>query len=153
MVLLGKHRFLFVHAGDTSSTSRPSKSLDSEICYHIMLKIGKSRRKWLKKLLFVIREWRLTEALVTQPISHNGGYPTNEDNIPMPAPSTDLVLPNTVALEPTTQYAVMSPVPSILHALSTFEKEWGEDSYSAYGFTLMMMVGKNASSLGKFLTA
>lgn len=153
MELSGKERFLFVHAGDTSFSSRPNKSLDSEIRRHVMVKIGKSRRKRPKKLPFVIREWQSTEALATQPRAHNGGYSKNEDNIRMPALSNDLVLPNTVALEPTTQYAAMSPVPSVLHALSDFEKEWGEDSYSAYGFTLMMMAGKNASSPGKLLTA
>lgn len=151
MELSEKERFLFVHAGNASFTSRPNKSLDSEIRRHVMVKIGKSRRKRPTKLPFIIREWRSTEALVTQPRAHNGGYSTNKDNIRMPALSNDL--PNTVALEPTTQYAVMSPVPSILHALSAFEKEWGEDSYSAYGFTLMMMAGKNASSPGKLLTA
>ncbi|KAK3723218.1 hypothetical protein LTR37_001941 [Vermiconidia calcicola] len=35
-------------------------------------------------------------------------------------------------------------MPPLLHRLSVFEKEWGEDWFSAYGFTLMMVAGKNA---------
>ncbi|KAG4276762.1 hypothetical protein FPRO04_01260 [Fusarium proliferatum] len=38
-----------------------------------------------------------------------------------------------------------------LHALAVFEREWGEDSFSAYGFTLIMTTGQNAMS-GTYLT-
>ncbi|KAI1026277.1 hypothetical protein LB504_011351 [Fusarium proliferatum] len=38
-----------------------------------------------------------------------------------------------------------------LYAFAVFEREWGEDSFSAYGFTLIMTTGQNAMS-GTYLT-
>ncbi|KAK3369883.1 hypothetical protein B0H63DRAFT_440165 [Podospora didyma] len=93
-----KKRILFLHANthNPSHTERRTrnKSLDSKVRRHLMVDIGKSRRK------------------------------------PSKAPQFDTLL-------------TTAP---ILHALSVFEKEWGEDWFSAYGFTLIIVAGRNALS-------
>ncbi|KAG6360618.1 hypothetical protein INS49_011682 [Diaporthe citri] len=136
-----KRRLLFLPASDGNPTSRRtrSKSLDSRIRRHLMVDIGKSRRKPSKDLQFVTLVWPLAETSKTQPSTRRGEDSTSRDDDHLKAPTKDLVAPDTAATY-TAPYA-MSP---ILYTLSAFEREWGEDCFSAYGFTLIMVAGKNA---------
>lgn len=141
-----KRRLLFLPASDGKPTSRRtrSKSLDSRIRRHLMVDIGKSRRKPSKDRQFVTLVWPLAETSRTQPSTGRGEDSTSRDDDNLQVPTKDLVAPDTTATY-TAPYA-MSP---ILYTLSTFEREWGEDSFSAYGFTLIMVAGKNAMGSGE----
>lgn len=109
-----------------------------------MADIGKSRRKPSKDLQFVTLIWPLAETSKAQPSTRRGEDSTSRDIDHVQAPTKDLVAPDTAATY-TAPYA-MAP---ILHTLSTFEREWGEDCFSAYGFTLIMVAGKNAMGSGE----
>lgn len=143
-----KRRLLFLHANENNRnpTSRRtrSKSLDSRVRRHLMIDIGKSRRKPSKDLQFVTLVWPLAETSKTQPSARRGEDSTSRDDDHLQAPTKDLVAPDTAAPY-TTPYAM----PPILYTLSVFEKEWGEDWFSAYGFSLIMVAGKNAMGSGK----
>lgn len=104
-----------------------------------MVDIGKSRRKPSKDRQFVTLVWPLAEFSKTDPSTGTGEDSMSRDDAQSEAPTKDLVAPDAAATY-TAPYA-MSP---ILYTLSTFEREWGEDSFSAYGFTLIMVAGKNA---------
>ncbi|RKK98624.1 hypothetical protein BFJ71_g6633 [Fusarium oxysporum] len=89
-----------------------------------MLDIGKARRKPSKDRQFVTLTWQTQKHTGKQEspkIRHYGHSKTPEE----------------------CQATISTPT---LHALAVFEKEWGEDSFSAYGFTLIMATGKNAMS-------
>lgn len=141
-----KRRLLFLHANDGKSTSRRtrSKSLDSRVRRHLMADIGKSRRKPSKDLQFVTLVWPLAETSETQPSTCRGEDSTSRHDDHLQAPAKDLVAPNTAA-----PYTAPYVMPPILYTLSAFEKEWGEDWFSAYGFTLIMVAGRNAMSSSK----
>lgn len=141
-----KRNFLFLppdHGKPTSRRTR-SKALDSRVRRHLMVDIGKSRRKPSKDSQFVTLVWPLAETPKTQRSRRRGEGSTGRDDDQFQAPTKDLVAPDTVA-----PYKPSYATPPILYTLSVFEKEWGEDSFSAYGFTLIMVAGKNAMSSGK----
>ncbi|KAK7594408.1 hypothetical protein V3481_005428 [Fusarium oxysporum f. sp. vasinfectum] len=89
-----------------------------------MLDIGKTRRKPSKDRQFVTLTWQ-TQKHTGKPESpkrrHYGHSKRPEE----------------------CQATISTPT---LYALAVFEREWGEDSFSAYGFTLIMATGKNAMS-------
>lgn len=137
-------RLLFVHVDirDPTRTTRRrtrSKSLDYMVRRHLMVDIGKSRRKPPKAPQFVALEWSLAESFRSGAPSSadQGEHSTSQDVDP---PASELVVPETVA-DSTTLSATTAP---IIHVLSIFEKEWGEDRFSAYGFALIMVAGRNA---------
>jgi hypothetical protein len=137
-----KKRLLLFLPADTRTTPRHtrSKSLDSKVRRHLMIDIGKSRRKPSKAPQFVTFVWPLTETSGAPSSTGQGRHSTSRDVDHLLVPAKDLVVPET-----TVQYtALYAATPPILHALSVFEKEWGEDSFSAYGFTLIMVAGRNA---------
>lgn len=109
-----------------------------------MVDIGKSRRKPSKDPQFVTSVWSLAETSKTRPGTRKGEDSTSRDDDHLQPPAKDLVAPDTAATF--TAPFVISP---ILDRLSTFEKEWGEDCFSAYGFTLIMVAGKNAMGSGE----
>ena len=141
-----KRRLLLLHANDGNLTSRRTrdKSLDSRVRRHLMVDIGKSRRKPSKDLQFVTLVWPLAETSEKRPSTRRGEGSTRQDGDHLQAPTKDLVAPDTAA-----SYTALYAMPPLLHRLSVFEKEWGEDWFSAYGFTLMMVAGKNAMGSGK----
>lgn len=138
-----KRRLLFLHANDGNHTSRRtrSKSLDSRIRRHLMVDIGKSRRKPSKNLQFSTLVWPLAETSKTQPSTRRGEDSISQDEDHLQAATKELVAP--------APYTAPYAMPPILYTLSAFEKEWGEDWFSAYGFTLIMVAGKNAIGSGK----
>lgn len=141
-----KRRLLFLPPNDGNPASRRSrsKSLDSRVRRHLMVDIGKSRRKPSKDIQFVTLVWPLAENSNTQPSTHGGEDSASRDDDYLQALTTRLVAPGS-AVPCTSPY----PMPPILYTLSVFEKEWGEDSFSAYGFTLIMVAGKNAMGSGE----
>lgn len=143
-----KRRLLFLHADTRNPTTQRrtrSKSLDSKVRRHLMVDIGMSRRKPSKIPQFVTFVWPLAET--SGALSSNGQFEhsTSRDFHHLQVPAKDLVVPETTA-QYTALYTAKSP---ILHALSVFEKEWGEDWFSAYGFTLIMVAGRNAMGSSK----
>ncbi|KAK0721885.1 hypothetical protein B0T26DRAFT_769787 [Lasiosphaeria miniovina] len=131
-------RLLFLHTDPGNPTTQRrtrSKSLDSKVRRHLMVDIGKSRRKPLKEPQFVTFVWSLAKTSADQ-----GEHSTSRDAESLQLPAKDLVVRETAAQYP----ALSTTTPPVLHALSIFEKEWGEDSISAYGFTLIMVAGRNA---------
>lgn len=140
-------RLLFLPANDGNPTSRRArnKSLDSRVRRHLMIDIGKSRRKPSKDLQFVTLVWPLQKTLEAQSSTRRGEDSTNRDDDHPQAPVKDLVASGTAA-----PYTTPYLTPPILYTLSAFEKEWGEDSFSAYGFTLITVAGKNAMGSGKY---
>ncbi|KAK3047060.1 hypothetical protein LTR09_011485 [Extremus antarcticus] len=103
-----------------------------------MVDIGKSRRR-SKDLPFVTIVWPLAEASRTQPSTLRGDDSTTRDVDRLQACTKEMVAP-----EPATPYTPPYVMQPLLYTLSIFEKEWGEDWFSAYGFTLIMVAGKNA---------
>lgn len=143
-----KRRFLFVNADTrnlTTQSRKRSKSLDSRVRHHLMVDIGMSRRKPSKTPQFGIFAWALAETSRALPSTGQGEHSTSRDVEHLQVPSNDLVVPETAA-----QYtALYTATPPILHTLAVFEKEWGEDCFSAYGFTLIMVAGRNAMGSSK----
>ncbi|KAF5564359.1 hypothetical protein FPHYL_4783 [Fusarium phyllophilum] len=122
---------LFVNANQANFPSRRSNrnSIDSEVRRHVMRDIGKARRKPSKDPHFVTLTWQTQKHTGKQQNPkrrHYGHLKTPEE------------------------YQVTISTPT-LYALAVFEREWGEDSFSAYGFTLIMTTGKNVMS-GTYLT-
>ncbi|CZR39427.1 uncharacterized protein FPRO_04324 [Fusarium proliferatum ET1] len=126
-----KKRLLFINANENNFHSRRNrhKSVDSEARRHVMLDIGRTRRKPSKDRQFVTLTWQAQKDTGKQESPkrrHYGLFETPE------------------------KFQVTMSTPR-LHALAVFEREWGEDSFSAYGFTLIMTTGQNAMS-GTYLT-
>lgn len=140
-----KRRLLFLHADTRNSTAQRrtrSKSLDSKVRRHLMVDIGMSRRKPSKTPQFGTFVWSLAETSGALSSTGQVEHSASRDVDHLQIPAKDLVVPKTA-----TQYTALYTVtPPILHALSVFEKEWGEDWFSAYGFTLIMVAGRNAMS-------
>ncbi|KAH7161697.1 hypothetical protein EDB81DRAFT_683664 [Dactylonectria macrodidyma] len=138
-----KRRLLFLHADTRNPPTQRrtrSKSLDSKVRRHLMVDIGMSRRKPSKAPQFVTFVWSSAETSGALSSTGQGEHSTSRDVDHLQVPAKDLVVPETAA-----QYtALYTAAPPILHALSVFEKEWGEDWFSAYGFTLIMIAGRNA---------
>ncbi|KAK4240082.1 hypothetical protein C8A03DRAFT_13552 [Achaetomium macrosporum] len=138
-----KRRLLFLPADTrippTGRRTR-SKSLDSKVRRHLMVDIGMSRRKPSKAPQFATFVWSLAETAGPVSGTSQGEDSTSRDVDHFQVPVKDMVVPETAA-----QYTALYPAtPTILHALSVFEKEWGEDSFSAYGFALIIVAGRNA---------
>lgn len=134
---LKKKRFLFLHADTHNPTIQGRtrrKSLDSKVRHHLMVDIGKSRRKPSKAPQFDTMVWSLAEPLRALSSTNQCEPSTSRDVDHLQVPAKDLVVPETAA-----QYtALYIATPPILHALSVFEKACGEDSFPVYGFTLIM---------------
>lgn len=134
---------LFVNADTRNPTTQRrtrSKSLDSKVRRHVMADIGKSRRKSSKTPQFGTLVWSLAEKSGALPTRGQAEHSTSQDVDHLQVSAKDLVVPETA-----TRYTALCPPASpILDALSVFEKEWGEDSFSAYGFSLIMVAGRNA---------
>ncbi|KAI8414687.1 hypothetical protein FOFC_04304, partial [Fusarium oxysporum] len=119
-------RLLFINTNENNFPPRRNQhnSIDSEVRRHVMLDIGKARRKPSKDRQFVTLTWQ-TQKHTGKPASpkrrHYGHSKRPEEF----------------------QATISTPT---LYALAVFEREWGEDSFSAYGFTLIMATGKNAMS-------
>ncbi|KLO79828.1 uncharacterized protein LW93_7272 [Fusarium fujikuroi] len=124
-------RLLFINTNENNFHSRRNrhKSIDSEARRHVMLDIGRARRKPSKDRQFVTLTWQAQKDTGKQESPkrrHYGLFKTPE------------------------KFQVTMSTPR-LYALAVFEREWGEDSFSAYGFTLIMTTGQNAMS-GTYLT-
>ncbi|KAF4955651.1 hypothetical protein FSARC_11799 [Fusarium sarcochroum] len=143
-----KRGFLFLHTNAYNATSRHSrsKSLDSRVRHHLMVDIGKSRRKPPKDPQFVTSVWSLAEGSETQSSTRSGEGSSSRDDGHSQASTKGLVAP-----DPTESYTSRYAMPPILYTLSVFEKEWGEDWFSAYGFTLILAAGKNAMASARQL--
>lgn len=137
-----KRRLLFLHVDNPTRRRTRSQSLDSKVRRHLMVDIGRSRRKPSKASPFVTLVWH-AETSRAQSNTRQGEDSTSREirDDYAQAPAKDLVAPY--------HNAAPYATPPILHTLSSFEKEWGEDSFSAYGFTLIMVAGKNAMSSSK----
>ncbi|KAF5714764.1 hypothetical protein FGLOB1_3326 [Fusarium globosum] len=94
-----------------------------------MLDIGRARRKPSKDHQFVTLTWQAQKHTGKQESPKRRHY--GHSKIPEKF-----------------QFTISTPR---LYALAVFEREWGEDSFSAYGFTLIMTTGQNAMS-GTYLT-
>ncbi|TVY79837.1 hypothetical protein Focb16_v009302 [Fusarium oxysporum f. sp. cubense] len=119
-------RLLFINTNENNFPPRRNQhnSIDSEVRRHVMLDIGKARRKPSKDRQFVTLTWQTQKHTGKQESPkrrHYGHSKTPEE----------------------CQATISTPT---LYALAVFEREWGEDSFSAYGFTLIMATGKNAIS-------
>ncbi|KAF4445175.1 hypothetical protein FACUT_144 [Fusarium acutatum] len=121
-----KKSLLFINVNQTNFSSRRNnhKSIASEVRRHVMLDIGKARRKRSKDRRFVTLTWQTQKHTGKQqsPKSRQYGHSKTPEDC---------------------QVTISTPT---LYALAVFEREWGEDSFSAYGFTLIMTTGKNAMS-------
>ncbi|KAF5607886.1 uncharacterized protein FSUBG_4988 [Fusarium subglutinans] len=121
-----KKSLLFVNANQTTfpSSRNKHKSIDSEVRRHVMLDIGRARRKPSKDRQFTTLTWQTEKHTCKQegPKDRQFGHSKTLDE---------------------SQVTISTPS---LYALAVFEQEWGEDSFSAYGFTLIMTTGKNAMS-------
>ncbi|KAM0542539.1 hypothetical protein ACHAPJ_012747 [Fusarium lateritium] len=104
-----------------------------------MADIGKSRRKPSKDLQYVTSVWPVAEPFKTQSSTMRGENSASQDDARSQAPTEDLV-----TSDATSSYTSPYATQPILYLLSVFEKEWGEDWFSAYGFTLIMVTAKNA---------
>ncbi|KAB5585214.1 hypothetical protein GE09DRAFT_946050 [Coniochaeta sp. 2T2.1] len=129
-----KRRFLFLHASEATQRRTYNKSLDSEVRRHLMVYIGRSRRKPSKIPRFDTLVWHINMSTTQSRTGEDGGSTSNRRAEDSEASTKDVVAPDA---------APFTTMP-ILHALSVFEKEWGEDMFSAYGFALIMVTGKNA---------
>lgn len=104
-----------------------------------------SRRKPSKAPQFNTFVWSLSNPSEALESNCQGDDSASRDFNQLQVPAKDSAIPETSA-----QYTALYPSTlPILHALSVFEKEWGEDSFSAYGFTLIMVTGKNAMGTSK----
>ncbi|KAF5712863.1 hypothetical protein FMUND_8141 [Fusarium mundagurra] len=121
-----KKSLLFVNTNQTNFPSRRNndKSIDSEVRRHVMRDIGKARRRPSKDRQFVTLTWQTQKHTYKQESTKSRDYDHSK------------------TLEES-QVTINTPT---LYALAVFEREWGEDSFSAYGFTLIMTTGKNAMS-------
>ena len=141
-------RLLFLHGDTRNPTTQRrtrSKSLDSKVRRHLMVDIGMSRRKPSKGPRYVTFVWSLAKTSGQLLSAGQGEHSTSRDVDYSHFPEKDLVVPETAA-----QYTALdTAMPPILHALSVFEREWGEDWFSAYGFTLIMATGRNATGSSK----
>lgn len=122
-------RLLFINTNekDFHPDRNRHKSTDSEVRRHVMRDIGRARRKPSKDLQFVTLTWQTQKHAYKQesPKSRQCGHQKTPE-----------------------EYQVIRSTPT-LDTLAVFEREWGEDSFSAYGFTLIMTIGKNAMSGSK----
>ncbi|KAH7266806.1 uncharacterized protein BKA55DRAFT_589329 [Fusarium redolens] len=121
-----KKRLLFINTNENNFPYHRNHGnlISSKVRRHVMLDIGKSRRKPPKDRQYVTLTWQTqknTSREESSEIRYYGNKTTPE------------------------RCQVASGTPT-LYALAVFEKEWGEDSFSAYGFTLIMATGKNAVS-------
>ena len=143
-----KRRLLFLNADTRDFTTKRrtrSRSIDSKVRRHLMVDIGRSRRKPSKPHQFDTFVWSLAETSGALSSTDQGEKSTSRDVDHLQVPAKDLGVPETAA-----QYtALHTTTPLILHSLSVFEREWGEDSFSAYGFTLIMVAGRNAMGSSK----
>ncbi|KAL5626069.1 hypothetical protein FOBRF1_000412 [Fusarium oxysporum] len=119
-------RLLFINTNENNFPPRRNQhnSIDSEVRRHVMLDIGKARRKPSKDRQFVTLTWQAQKHTGKQesPKRRQYGHSKTPEEC---------------------QATISMPT---LYALAVFEREWGEDSFSAYGFTLIMATGKNAMS-------
>ncbi|TXC09944.1 hypothetical protein FocTR4_00004877 [Fusarium oxysporum f. sp. cubense] len=119
-------RLLFINTNENNFPPRRNQhnSIDSEVRRHVMLDIGKARRKPSKDRQFVTLTWQAQKHTGKQesPKRRQYGHSKTPEEC---------------------QATIGTPT---LYALAVFEREWGEDSFSAYGFTLIMATGKNAMS-------
>jgi hypothetical protein len=140
-----ERRLLFVNADTSSLTTRRrsrSKALDSRIRRHLMADIGISRRKPPKTPQAGTVEWSLQDPPEAADSTGRAvEQPTDRDEHRLHVPVKTIAAPG--VLEPR-----IAATP-ILDALSVFEREWGEDRFSAYGFTLIMVAGRNATRSGE----
>jgi len=144
--------FLRPVTGNPQATRRHrtrDKPHDSKVRHHLMVDIGRSRRKPPKAPPVGTFVWSLAETVVRLPGPGQDGseLSTSQDADRFGAPAKDMTVE--VPKPPTQLKAPCLVAPPILHALSVFEKEWGEDQFSAYGFALIMVAGKNAMGSGK----
>lgn len=140
-----KKRLLFLNTDSRSFAARRhtrGKSVDSKVRRHVMFDIGMSRRKPSKTHQFDTIVWPLAETSVAVPSATHEEDSTTRHFDHSQVPANALVLSKTAVQY--TSSALYSATALTLHALSVFEKEWGEDMFSAYGFTLIMVAGRNA---------
>lgn len=143
-----ERQLLFLHSDTRNPPTRHhtrNKLLDSKVRRHLMVEIGKSRRKPPKTPQFDTFVWSLAENSGTISSASHSEHSTTHDVSHLQVPAKDLVVPETAARY-NARYATTAPT---LHALSVFEKEWGEDQFSAYGFALIMVAGRNAMGSSK----
>lgn len=143
-----RRRLLFLTPNTPELTTQRrtrGKSLNTKIRRHLMVDIGMSRRKPSKTPQFDTLVWSLAESSTELSKRSRDTHSTNRNVDHFQNPRKDLVVCETAA-----QYAGPPAVTSpTLQALSLFENEWGEDWYSAYGFTLIIAAGRNAMQSSK----
>jgi hypothetical protein len=140
-----KKRLLFVQVDGRKLAHRErprSKSLDSRIRQHVMIDIGKARRKPANASEFVTTVWSLKETSEASSSTGLGEHSESGDIRHVRGTARDPFIPK-IAAQHLAPRAVMPP---FIHTLSVFERDWGEDSFSAYGFTLIMVAGRDATT-------
>ncbi|KAF4556694.1 Hypothetical protein D9617_1g085730 [Elsinoe fawcettii] len=125
--------YMFVHMDNASTRRGRDKPLDPSVRRHVMTDIGKTRRKKSKTLEYDTLVWQLQTDLPPQ--QGGPGAPASAGDVRQ---STSAASHTLIACRSIDALAVEQ-------ALSMFERQWGEDMFSAYGFILFMNVGKNAT--------
>lgn len=133
-----KKRFLFLHTNNHSRNHTRVRSFDSAARRHVMVDIGRSRRKPSQPTPFWTFVW---QADTTK--AHSNNRKLNHPKSRRSEKPSRGIGKKSFAID---RIAAVCPAAPILHTLSIFEREWGEDSFSAYGFNLIMVAGKNAMS-------
>ena len=121
-----KRPFLFVHSSGPTHVHHRNKSLETKIRKHVMIDIGKARRKPQRNPRF--------ETILHLPDTSTQGHVDFEgtDSTTAKGDQHSTMSPN--------DCAVIALVPPFgdQHPLAVLEKQCGMDRFSAYGITLML---------------
>lgn len=134
-----RKEFLFLPVHGYAKNRQQHRSLDSKVRHHLMVGIGKARRKPTRVTPYVTLVWQSTAAKEQQPV------PDLEQDVTHGAIKENKTRRSTT---PANAHALELTAAPVVRMLSVFEKEWGEDWFSAYGFSLLMMSAQNVGSAG-----
>jgi hypothetical protein len=131
-----KRRLLFLHSSGSTQRRTRSRALDSKIRRHLMIDIGRGRRKKSNSEEYVTLVWAADVSNAQSKSRHSkdkswaSGYTTPDSARTSVIPSTNAYI----------------AVPPALQALAGFETNCGEDKFSAYGFSLILVMGRHATA-------
>lgn len=137
MESLGKRSLLFVHSSGPTHVNHRDKSIKTKIRRHIMVDIGRARRKpprnpKIDNILY------LPTNLEEERVDSNGNVSDKASRNRLIAKSMDDWTVAPLALPFWDQ-----------HPLATLEKQCGMDMFSAYGITLVLAEGRNPAGTGE----
>lgn len=148
--------FLPANTNGSRTTARTyDRTLDSKIRRHLMSQVGKTRQATPKFHDYTTLIWALEEKRPRRmhqksarethvDLRCQSRLRTQNGSAPQSSGGDDPQMNKKDQIESLTS-ALTTPV---LHKLAIFEREWGEDKFSAYGFTLLVVAGKNALHSG-----